>query len=478
MSLEDLNKQVKKDLSFLNIPEQSWLKSDTHNDSHVYDAIIIGAGQSGLGAAFALMREKITNILVIDENKEGSEGPWETYARMMTLRTPKKLTSIDLGIPSLTFRAWWEAQFGESGWDALDKIPRHDWMNYLRWYRQILRIPVKNEVTLKLIEPIKQGVFQLHTTEQGKHSELLLARKVILATGIQGGGEWHVPDFITNHVPREYYAHTSSSIDFSLLQDKKIAILGGGASAFDNANFALTAGVKEADVFMRRKDFPRINPIRFMEPSGMIDRYHTFSDQQKYKIMAHFFQHNQPPTNDTYDRASTKQGFHLHIGEPWKKVEAADNGVKVYTDKGAYDFDFLLVSTGLITDPALRPELKLIEPYILRWADCYNAPAENANPLLDAHPYLSEGFALQAKEKKWEKLIHGIFAFNYSAIINSGLSASALSGLRFALPKLASAVADQLFMEEQDKILADYFEYKEEEFTGTITAEKEMLIKG
>lgn len=35
---------------------------------------------------------QVTNVLVLDENPEGLEGPWVTYARMMTLRTSKSLT--------------------------------------------------------------------------------------------------------------------------------------------------------------------------------------------------------------------------------------------------------------------------------------------------------------------------------------------------------------------------------------------------
>lgn len=98
MSLEALNKQVKKDLSFLAFGGTDWVRPVQHQDGHVYDVVIIGGGQSGLAAAFGLMRERISNILVLDENPEGFEGPWETYARMVTLRTPKHLTSIDLGI--------------------------------------------------------------------------------------------------------------------------------------------------------------------------------------------------------------------------------------------------------------------------------------------------------------------------------------------------------------------------------------------
>jgi hypothetical protein len=34
----------------------------------------------------------VTNVLVLDENPAGLEGPWVTYARMVTLRTNKALT--------------------------------------------------------------------------------------------------------------------------------------------------------------------------------------------------------------------------------------------------------------------------------------------------------------------------------------------------------------------------------------------------
>lgn len=77
----------------------------------------------------------MTNVVVLDENLEGLEGPWVTYARMVTLRTNKSLTGPDLGIPSLTFQAFYEAKFGDAAWEALDKIPKEEWMAYLVWYR-------------------------------------------------------------------------------------------------------------------------------------------------------------------------------------------------------------------------------------------------------------------------------------------------------------------------------------------------------
>ncbi|KFA31108.1 monooxygenase, partial [Xanthomonas vasicola pv. vasculorum NCPPB 1381] len=135
MSLAQLERALAHDLQCLAHGGDAWVQPRVHPAGHVYDVIIVGAGQSGLGAAFALQRERVHNVLVIDENPAGQEGPWVTYARMQTLRTPKHITSIDLGVPSLTFRAWWEAQYGSAAWDALDKIPRARWMDYLRWYR-------------------------------------------------------------------------------------------------------------------------------------------------------------------------------------------------------------------------------------------------------------------------------------------------------------------------------------------------------
>ena len=39
--------------------------------------MIVGGGQCGLGAGFALLRERISNILIIDENHEACDVPWK-----------------------------------------------------------------------------------------------------------------------------------------------------------------------------------------------------------------------------------------------------------------------------------------------------------------------------------------------------------------------------------------------------------------
>ena len=116
------------------------------------DVAIIGGGMSGL-AACAALRFMGVPAEIFDQSPEGFEGPWATTARMETLRSPKQLTGPALGKPALTFRAWFESQFGLEAWEALDKIPRLQWMDYLRWYRRVTRADVRNEHAVTAVRP-------------------------------------------------------------------------------------------------------------------------------------------------------------------------------------------------------------------------------------------------------------------------------------------------------------------------------------
>lgn len=461
-SLSELEVDVARDLDLLAFRGADWTAPRQHVGAPVLDVAIVGGGQSGLAAAFALIGERISNILVLDENPAGQEGPWVTYARMRTLRTPKHLTGIDLGIPSLTFRAWYEAQYGRSGWDALGKIPRGQWMEYLRWYRRVLSLPVRNDARVTEVNPVVPGLFSVMLAD----GEELLARKVVLATGIQGGGEWHVPDFVKRALPDRLYAHTSAAIDYPALRGKSIGILGIGASAFDNATAALEAGVAEVHVFARRPELPRINPIRFMEAVGFTPRYPELSDADKYRVMADFLTKNQPPTTDMFEAAAAHPGFHLHLGSRWTAVAEVDGGAQVTTPTGVHTFDFLVLSTGLLSDPALRPELAGLAGHIARWRDRYTPPEGQANALLDAHPYLGPAFQFLPRDPQDAPMLHGLFAFNYSALASIGLSASALSGLKHAIPRLARGIADQLFQDDAPQLIDALLTYQEEEFVS------------
>ncbi len=87
--------------------------------------------------------------------------------------------------------------------------------------------------------------------------------------------------------------------------------------------------------------------------------------------------------------------------------------------------------------------------------------------MIDDHPYLSKDFSFTGKTPEGEARLHGLFNFNYAALASLGLSASALSGMKFAAPKLIYGIVSQLFVDDAPEILADYKAYAEEEFAGT-----------
>jgi len=104
-ALIELEAQVRADLARTSHPNASWLEPKSAPDGGpALDVLIVGAGQSGLATAFGLMRSQVTNILILDRAEEGKEGPWLSYARMHTLRSPKDFTGPDLDIPSLTYQ--------------------------------------------------------------------------------------------------------------------------------------------------------------------------------------------------------------------------------------------------------------------------------------------------------------------------------------------------------------------------------------
>ena len=303
--LASLETRLRRDLAMIDIGERNAVSPRSHPSGvKVHDVVIAGGGQNGLGAAFALRRAGVRDLLVLDENPAGREGPWETFARMVTLRTPKSLTGIDLGVPALTFRAWWEAQHGEAGWEALDKIPRQDWMAYLRWFRRVLDLPVVNDARVEAILPEQDGLFRLRLSGAGRPAAEILTRKVVLATGIKGSGEWRVPAFIAEALPPHLYAHTERDIDFAALRNKRVGVLGAGASAFDNAYRALESGAAVVEVFLRRAEIPKVNLVRHMERVGLVDYFSGLDDATKYAAIASYLDRAMPPTVDTFSRAA------------------------------------------------------------------------------------------------------------------------------------------------------------------------------
>ena len=96
--LNALEHQVNRDLRAIEHPQLKWLPARRHTTgARIYDVLVVSAGQSGVTCAYALKRDQVDNVAVIDKAPYGREGSWITFARRRTLRSPKDYPGPDLG---------------------------------------------------------------------------------------------------------------------------------------------------------------------------------------------------------------------------------------------------------------------------------------------------------------------------------------------------------------------------------------------
>lgn len=465
--LDQLEQRVRDDLAKIRYATGDWCVPLERDGERVLDVAIIGGGQGGLATAFALRRRGLSNACIFDQAARGGEGPWVTFARMITLRTPKHVTGPDLGIPSLTPQSWFEARYGVEAWKALDKISRQDWQAYLDWLRDVLALPVQNDRKLVDID-WQDGLLRLTFQQASGAQSHVWARKMVLATGIEGGGAWHVPDFIKQALPASRYAHTSQQIDFAALKGKRIGVLGAGASAFDNAATALELGAGRVDLCLRRQKIPSVNPYRWMENAGFLGYFADLPDQVRWRFMQRIYDLNQPPPQDTFWRCRKHENFAFHTGAPWLAVKETPEGVVVTTPQGEMTFDFLIIGTGFVIDLTRRPEMHRFARNVTLWRDRFTAPAGEESEVLASHPYLSGNFQFQPLNEAdpMAPMLKAIHNFTFAAMPSMGLSGASISGMRFGVERLVQAIGRELFVQDGEAHLQSLLDYDTDELVS------------
>ena len=450
LGLSELARRVRRDLDLLGYPSRPWLSPrSTATGDVIHDVIIVGGGQSGLTAAFGLLRERVSNLLVLDQNPLDRAGPWLNFARMRTLRTPKYLTGPDLGIPNLTPRAWYEARFGESAWQALGHaaegvvgrvsglVPRNSehprasgkrgWARSVTTTRRgIFWCPV---ATRAVSARCARGAWYWRRASRARASGACRARS-------------------SSALPAHLYAHTRDDIDFDALRGKRIAVLGAGASAFDNAATALEAGAREVHVFFRRPQLVNVNPYRWAEFVGFLKHQADLPDADKWRFILQILRMGQLPPKDTLTRAQAHAGFQLHAGAEWKTLTAQADQVVMETESERFEVDFVIVATGCVTDLAARPELAHFESHIARWADRYTPPLEDQHEDLARHPYLGPGFEFTERRPGEAPFLSHLYNYTFGGLASLGFGGASISGLKYSAPKLVAGITRSLFLED------------------------------
>jgi len=449
IGLAALEARLKQDLAWLELPSKSWVPRRVVDGQDVVDVVIVGAGMAGLVTSGVLKRLGVDNHLVLDRAPAGREGPWVTFARMRTLRSPKELTGPAMGLPALTFRAFYEAQYGEAAWKALDRAPRPMWMDYLIWYRKVLDLPVRNEVSVEHIHARPDDLLALDIREAGRTRQLL-ARHVVLATGRDGLGGPYVPP-IADKIDKRFWAHSAEAIDFARLRGKRVAVVGAGASAMDNAATALEAGTARLDLFIRRPDIPRINKFTGIGSQGVVHGFAGLPDDWKWRFLDHTLKAQTPPPRPSVLRISAHKQARFHLASPVIDLAVDNDHLVVTTPKGRYATDFIIFGTGFKVDLGLRPELSEFAPHIRLWSDRFATPEGMANPELESSPDLGDSFEFLEKVPGACPALSRLHCFNYPATLSHGKLSGDIPAISEGADRLARGLVRRLFVEDRER---------------------------
>jgi cation diffusion facilitator CzcD-associated flavoprotein CzcO len=472
-TLAELEVRLAQDMAWLNLPPKSWLPELTAGGQAVSDVVVIGGGLCGLATLAALQRVGIANAKAFDRSPKGKEGPWVTYARMETLRTRKEAAGPALGLPALTFRAWFEAQFGTEAYQQMHLIPRTQWMDYLVWYRKILALSVENDAHVTGVDFRADGLIAVsHSGPNGPAQTL--ARRVVIATGLDGLGQPSLPD-VARQIPSHFVAHGADIIDMPGLSGKRVAVVGAGASAMDNAAAALEAGAASVDIFIRRADIPRTDKFTGIGSQGMVQGYFGLPDETKWTLMLEGERAQIPPPRHSVLRVSRHANAHFHLASPVLDLVEEHGGVTIITPKGRYPADFVIFATGFSIDFDKRPEFSGFSDRIKLWSEAYQPPAGMEHKDLACSPYLGPNFEFLPKQNS-DTAVSKIYCFAYPAVTSHGKITSGVPSISDGATRLAQGIARSLLIEDRVAVVDKFRAYDTPELQGDEWTDADQIM--
>lgn len=447
---------ARADLHSLRHPDTDWMAvREGPAGQPLVDVLVVGAGQGGIAVASLLLRERVSNIAVIDKASYGAEGVWNGFARMPVIRSPKHYPGPDMGIPNLTYEAWHRATFGDQDWEALSLVHTDCWVRYLTWIRDTLELPIKNNTELVDIAPMPGGQGLALTLRSGGPTgatEIVFARRLVLATGHDGTGRWWMPEFL-QALPAHLRAHAADPIDFARLAGKRVAVLGVGASGGDNSICALEAGAESVHMFCRRDTHRRQQVYRWCIKAGFMRHFHELDDAWRWRFMQYILNIRMGMPPETWKRVNASPHFHLHNNSTWHDASvicdrSGGERVRIAIRDEHFDADFVIAASGHDQDLASRPELAGIADDVARWADRYQPPPELEDQRLGRYPYLGAGFELLEREPGQAPYLGRIHDFSFGPTMSFGPSGCSISTLRLSAPMLVAGVTRGLFTED------------------------------
>ena len=247
------------------------------------------------------------------------------------------------------------------------------------------------------------------------------------------------------HLPSGSIATVADDIDFEDLRGKRVAVIGAGASAFDNAATALEAGAAEVHLLCRRAQIQVIQPYRWLTFRGFLRHLSDLDDAWRWRFMRAILEMREGFPQPTYDRCARHANFTLHEGAAVEAARQTDGCIELQTLRGAITADFIICGTGIDMNFAERAELRGFAGNIATWADRYRPPESEQNARLGRFPYLGDDYAFTERVLGETPWISDIHLFAIASTMSFGPSGSSINAMTTAVPKLVHGLTRGLF---------------------------------
>jgi cation diffusion facilitator CzcD-associated flavoprotein CzcO len=243
-------------------------------------------------------------------------------------------------------------------------------------------------------------------------------------------------------------AHTAEPIDFARLRGAHVAVIGGGASAWDNAATALEAGAATVTMYVRRRVLPQVNKGRGSATPGYFEGWGALDPAQRWALFAYMNDAQSPPPHETVLRTIRHAGFSLHLGTPVLAAGRQGSQVALGLPGRVATADFLIVGTGFRIDLGRDALLGELAPLLATWGDRYAPPEALRRPELGRFPWLGDGFELIERTAGASPDLGRVHLFNHAATLSLGAVASDIPGVNVGAERLAGHIVRHLFRED------------------------------
>ena len=339
-------------------------------------------------------------------------------------------------------------------------------MDYLRWYRAVLALPVSNGHRVTDLLPHADGTVELRIEAAGAPAARLgapgRARHRPRRPRRPGGARLR-----PSRLPRARWAHSSDDNDYAALRGLRVGVVGAGASAMDSAATALEAGAAQVHLLVRRPDLPRINKGKGAGNPGFVQGYARLPGRLE---MAH------PPLHQHAAGAAAAQQHPARLAPSATRTStSASRSWRRGARRRAAAPDLGRPARARLPD--LRHRLQASTGGSGRccatsrrtsalWKDRYRPPPDADDAELAESPDLGAAFEFQPRAGAHCPGLERLHCFCYPATLSLGVITGDIPAISEGALQLADRLAGLLYVEDIEHHFARIEAFAEPEVFG------------